>query len=24
VPYTSVYHENRFSTVRRVGTTSMD
>jgi hypothetical protein len=20
VPYTSVYHENRFSTVRRVGT----
>jgi hypothetical protein len=24
VPYTSVYHENRFSTVRRVGTTFMD
>jgi hypothetical protein len=24
VPYTSVYHENRFSTVRRVGTTVRD
>lgn len=24
VPYTSVYHENRFSTVRRVGTTFRD